>query len=888
MNLMTLRTRVARSGSTRHGSRITLLGLIFFFCSLLCLTALLVWSDATRKVDRLLHDSWVRYDQRTVPSDVVIAAIDTHSLNEFGRWPWSRELQAQLFEQLAEYGVTIAVIDLLYTEASERRMDDVRLGASLAAIPSSVLPVLTERGVGRSSLESLPVPDILRHVDTLGHVFLPIDDDGIVRRVFLKAGINQAHWPSLSLAALDLLGQEPDPLPGSQRPVSGSFGNWELNNEVLIPFYGSNGSFPRISAADIIRGIVPPEALRGKIVFVGMTTSGLGDVVPTPVSALDQPVPGVEIHANIFGALRDGVMVTKLNPYFSLLVAFILLPQMLLVYSRATPEWGAVGAAVGSLVPVIVSYLLYRYANVWLAPLAASLPVLVSYLFWSRHRLQYVNRFLEEEQQLSSKHLPKRVISDNAALENFFNSASRHLPIDAWRFSIGQEQFSGGDTLPMTLPAGVDDGWAKNRDVYVRRYPAVQGLLVEMRVTDEAMGEQITEYVDSLARVRGREQATVFTGSIERLQTNVLNVSEQLEWLRSIKVFSDTMLAAAPAGFAVWNPAGESIRTNRLVSKLVKGFHYEGDLLEFVTCLGHSPDQGKNAEHFNNLILNKKPWQIVFRKSEQELIVSIRAVGDRLARRLICATVVDVTEIRTAEKARAEMVDYLSHDLRSPLISALYLLEPGADPNIENNIQQSLTMMDDLLHIARADSLSESRFEPLLLNAVLDNTLDQLLPQARNRCIRFSVNTEDDDLWIVGDAASLERAFTNIVGNAIKYSAPDTIVTISLGSDGQLARLTVDDEGVGINPEMLDHLFTRFKRDGTTARSHKGIGLGLALVARVVNMHNGQVRASNLTVGTRITVELPLENKNAETDQDALNDDSTELALAELSGPTLS
>lgn len=853
----------ARLYSASQGRGVTLLGLVVFFCTLLCLTTVLVWSDATRKVDRLLHDSWVRHDERVVPPDIVIAAIDAGSLNELGRWPWPRDIQAQLFERLAEYGVKIAVIDLLYTEESELRADDIRLGTAIAGLPLSVLPVLTEKGAGQASLESLPVPDILRHVDSLGHVFLPIDDDGIVRRVHLKAGINQAHWPSLSLAALDLLSQRPDPLPGLVKPDNESVGQWELNNEVFIPFYGSNGSFPRISAVDIIRGTASPDALRGRVVFVGMTTTGLGDVVPTPVSALDQPVPGIEIHANVFGALRNGDMVTRVNPYFSLLVAFILLPQMLLVYSRAPPEWGVVSAAVGSTVPVIVSYLLYQFADVWLAPLPASLPVFISYLFWSRHRLKYVNRFLEKEQQRSAKLLPQRLISDNEALENFFNSASRHLPISAWRFSVAQEQYSSGSDLPMSLPAGIDTRWVTKDDVYVRRYPAAQGLLIEMQIADSTVGAQITEYVNSLARVRAREHANLLTGSIERLQTNVVNVSEQLEWLRNIKVFSDTILAAAPAGFAVWNAAGESIRANALVNQLVDGLSKEGDLLEFVTCLGRDPGAGEDAEHFRDLILNKKPWQIVYRENERELIVSIRAVGERLAQRLICATVVDVSDIRSAEKARAEMVDYLSHDLRSPLISALYLLEAEADPAIANNIKQSLSMMDDLLHVARADNLTESRFEPLLLNAVLGNTLDQLLPQARNQGIAFSIETEDDDLWVVGDATSLERAFTNIVGNAIKYSTAGTNVTISLNRSAQIARLTIDDEGVGIDPAMLDQLFTRFKRAEATASSHKGMGLGLALVARVVSLHNGHVRANNLPVGTRITVELPLEQEDS-------------------------
>ena len=841
--------------------------LSLFFCSLLLLTAALVWSDATRKVDRLLHDSWVRYDARTVPSDVIIAAIDADSLNELGRWPWPRDVQAQLFERLAAQGARAVVIDLLYTEISEDREVDTRLANAIGSLQNSVLPVLIERSTGQISVESLPIAQVTRQVSSLGHVSLPIDDDGIVRRIYLKAGINNAHWPSLSLAALELVEQPLNPLPGVVDQLTPSSGQWVSNNEVYIPFYGGNSTFARISAVDIIRGAVPQGLLKGQIVFVGMTTSGLGDVVPTPVSALDQPVPGVEIHANVFSALRDGIVVTQVNPYFTVLLALVLLPPMLLVYSRAPPEWGLASTAVVAIVPIVLSFILYRYANLWLAPLAASVPMLASYLLWSRHRLQFVNRFLEREQERSANHVPVRLQSQNTALVQFFTSASRHLPIEGWRFSVGREQYTGGDALLLKLPVGIEERWVARDSVYVRRYPFKPSLLVEMIISDDQIGMQIAEYVDSLARVRDREQANVLRGSFERLQNNVLTLNEQLVWLRGVKVFSDTIFAAAPAGFAVWNPAGECIRSNAMVHQLVQGFADKGALVDFIYCLQRDPSSGDDRQHFEDLVRKCEPWQISFREDERELVVNFRAVGSKVVERLICASVVDVTDIRTAEKARAEMVDYLSHDLRSPLISAMYLLEPDADPSIARNIQNSLAMMDNLLHIARADDLTEAKFEPLLLNAVLDNTLDQLQPQALGKDIRFVLESIDDDLWVVGEATALERAFTNIVGNAIKYSPDGTRITIELTGQNGMATLQVDDQGVGIDPALLGQLFVRFKRDSLTSSDHAGIGLGLAQVARVVNLHGGRVRASNLEQGTRITLELPLEGHESVPDE---------------------
>ncbi len=856
----------AQPSSGQGQRRITLWGLLGFFCTLLFLVWFLHWSDATHKVDRLLHDNWVRSYQRDVPSDVVIAAIDSVSLSELGRWPWPRDIQAQLFEQLKLLEVRAIVVDLLYVEPSTDA-DDTRLAEAVGSHDISILPILTEGGRARVASESLPIPQITREVTDLGHIFLPIDDDGIVRRVFLKAGFSQAHWPALSMAALQALGEMPEVMPGLVETHESREGQWVETHEIMIPFFGSTGAFKRVSAVDIIKGDAKKQDLAGKIVFIGMTTTGLGDVVPTPVSALDQPVPGVEIHANIFSALRDGSQVVNAPRNTSLVVAFILLPLMLLLYSRTPPQWGFISAVVGASVPVILSFVLYRYGRLWYAPLAASVPVLISYLFWSWHRLAYINRFLEREQAKIAPHIPRRDSQSNILLASFFTTAARHLPLRGWRFHSGEEHFAGGTGIPDQRVEGSEGAWRHRNGVYARTYQGLEPLYIELVVDDPEHGAAITRYVDTLARVRSRERASRLAGSIEKLQTNALKLSEQMDWLRSIKVFSETILEGSPTGFGVWNAAGECVRANPLIYSMVPNFSKRADFVDFLKAVGRQFEGDEDHERLQQLLLDCKPWQVSYSHADCELVVNFSAVGDILAERLICASVLDVSDIRTAERARAEMVDYLSHDLRSPLISALALLEGENDPRIEQNIQHSLTMMDDLLHVARADSLTEAKFRPLLFNDVIDNSLDQMLPQAKSRAIKFEVDMSDDDLWVEGDAASLERAVSNILSNAIKYSPDSTTIQVRLYGAGGSGILIIDDEGVGIDPAMLGQLFARFKRDASTESDFKGIGLGLALVSRVVTLHNGQVVASNLPQGTRITLQLPLEVEAADSNE---------------------
>lgn len=874
------------SGGNRRG--LTVAWLAGFLTLLLVGSALLGWLEATRKVDRLIYDSWVRLHQHEPPDDVVIAAIDPQSLARLGRWPWSRALQSQVLEELARLGVRGVVIDILHIEPGTPE-EDQRLGRAVASLPVSILPVLVERGTGGTVSERLPIPELTRAVSDLGHIVLPIDDDGIVRRVHLKAGFSRAHWPALSLAALAQFSPNSDiveNLPGERIEQETSTHRWTYDHEALVPYIGTSGSFARVSAARIASGEVARSELAGKIVFFGLATTGLGDVVPTPVSALEQPMAGIEVHANVFAALRDGSLISRAPAWVGPLVALFVLPLLLLIYLRAEPRWSLPGALIGALVPLLISFLLYRHAQLWYAPLSASVPLLASYLVWSRHRLEYINRFLEREQAKLSIHQSERDRGDDSALTDFFVHASRHLPIRGWRFETRESAYSSGKEAPSGSAEAPIGSWAALDGVYSKRYRTPGQLRIDMSIDDSVAATEITAYVDSLARIRTRVRPVRSRGSVERLQANAERLREQMAWLRGVKAFSESVLAGVPIGLIVWNPAGEWVRGNALAIEMLPGLEERALLIDFMRVVGHElgdpireADLTNNAprflnrERFDALLFKGVPWQIAHERDERALVINFSAVGDKLSRKLICASVIDVSEIRSAERARAELVDYLSHDLRSPLVSALAMLgdadsDPalGAQraahepPDAASYIRSSLAMMDELLHVARADSLSEERFSDLMLDDVLGNAIAELQPQARARNMALQVNTSDEELWMSGDAGSLERTVTNLIGNAIKYSPDGATVRIDLHRNGDEGVLVVDDDGVGIDPAVIGELFTRFRRDARVAGRIAGTGLGLAFVARVVRRHEGTIHAaSEPGRGTRVTMRLPLE-----------------------------
>ena len=151
----------------------TLAGFYFFFG---VLTLLLHRGEATLKMDRLIYDNWVRFGQSAPPSKYVVVGIDSESVEAKGRWPWPRNDQAQIIDNLTDAGAAIILIDILYSEASANNPEhDLALAQSIQRSNRVILPVHTEgRDDEIRNGETLPIPVILEASRDLGHVFFPI------------------------------------------------------------------------------------------------------------------------------------------------------------------------------------------------------------------------------------------------------------------------------------------------------------------------------------------------------------------------------------------------------------------------------------------------------------------------------------------------------------------------------------------------------------------------------------------------------------------------------------------------------------------------------------------------------------------------------------------
>ena len=239
-------------------------------------------------------------------------------------------------------------------------------------------------------------------------------------------------------------------------------------------------------------------------------------------------------------------------------------------------------------------------------------------------------------------------------------------------------------------------------------------------------------------------------------------------------------------------------------------------------------------------------------------------------------------EVEAASRAKDEFLATVSHELRTPLNAILgwaQLVRGGAlaeeqktraIETIERNALAQSRLIEDLLDVSRVVSgnlrLTLGRVD---LERVVQAACDMLKPMADTRRVKLVTDIDPSATGLVGDAARLQQIVWNLVSNAVKFSAAGSIVEIRVAADGPGASVvSVTDHGEGIEPTFLPHVFERFRQaDGSSTRAHGGLGLGLAIVRSLTELHGGTVTATSegRGRGASFIVRLPRSNASAET-----------------------
>ena len=363
------------------------------------------------RIDQVIYDGAMSMSSRSVDDDVVVVAIDDTSIARIGRWPWPRAVHAELLERLHEAGSGPVAMDVLFSEpALADPAGDEALASAMRLHGAVVLPVVQASAASGIVTEAPPAPIFASEAAAIGHIHVEFDPDGIARSVYLWEGLGQASHPQLGLALLGLV--DPEAARYYPRSSDARGEGWLRAGWLRIPFVGPPGSFTYISYVDILAGRVPAAALRGKVVLVGATASGMGDIVPTPTSGFSRPMPGVEVHANVFSALRHHIAVRQLPAQAVVLGAVAAVLLLMLAVLRLPPRYSLLAAFVSALCVLGLSWVLLHFAYLWAPPAGAMLGCMLAYPLWSWRRLEAAHRYLDEElealrKQISRWNLPE-------------------------------------------------------------------------------------------------------------------------------------------------------------------------------------------------------------------------------------------------------------------------------------------------------------------------------------------------------------------------------------------------------------------------------------------------------------------------------------------------
>lgn len=240
-------------------------------------------------------------------------------------------------------------------------------------------------------------------------------------------------------------------------------------------------------------------------------------------------------------------------------------------------------------------------------------------------------------------------------------------------------------------------------------------------------------------------------------------------------------------------------------------------------------------------------------------------------------------ELAQANRLKDEFLAIVSHELRTPLSTILAWSQflrlrqqkldeetvKRAMSSIERSAKAQVKIVDDILDVSRMIRGQISlNITPVNLVSVIESVTEDMRPTAESKAIQIEGVLDDSVSWVAGDQDRLQQVVRNLLSNAIKFTPIDGQVQIRLTQVRNYAQIQVSDTGIGINPEFLPYVFDRFRQaDSTSTRAYSGLGLGLAIVHHLVELHGGTVHAASEGEGkgATFTVQLPLQAEQLET-----------------------
>jgi PAS domain S-box-containing protein len=789
------------------------------------------------------------------PDDIAIVAIDEASIKRLGQFPWKRELVAQLLNNISEAQPKAIALDILYSEPTDAHNDQA-LVDSVRKAGNVVLgeQLVRERStpeIGRSQwLRALPELEAVSAGS--GHVNVETESDGTARQILLKLADDEGE-PRWALAVETIrvgeslnqnevgqtnrfvrIGSHKIPYDSEEndltiKKIGGDGGETVVAPvRMTIDYIGSSGSFAAqtYSFSDVLDGKISKERFRGKYVLIGATAATLGDRIADPFVHTEDLegdqhgdlMPGVEILANSMNTILRGRFYRPVSDIADTALAALVAIAALLLIRLAEGRF-EVAKQLGFLLGLGVlvyysSYLAFSYLLI-VPPLV---PMFISFAVATP--LGLLRRSLAASASFDDR-IDEVLAARNRLLPRSHGSADK----DGGEGAVESDESARNSRAWRIVPRGFE--WK------ARTLSSISRDLIER-----------AGFVDSA--------------------------------LRSVE---DGLIIADLAGQIIFaNPSARqilSISERRLIGSSLFARIAEAENVEFDPSVTNDVN-----DLLARLLTDRQTIErevTIGKSTPRRFVLKMRAVtdnGDGENEPIgVLVTLSDITHRRELEKTKNEVIALVTHELRTPLTAiqgmSEVLTEHEVPPEsrrkmlttINSEAKRLAQMINDYLDITRLEiGWQKTNFIRLSIERLIDHTLGILEPLANKRKIRINRQYSPNDTTIVADGDRLIRAITNIVANAIKYSPPDTLITVETISNGKVLEIRVTDEGSGISAEQLPNIFRKFYRvPQRIASDVSGTGLGLALAQEIAELHGGYIAVeSELGRGSTFSIFLPL------------------------------
>ena len=796
------------------------------------------------------------------PDDVVIVAIDDQSAAKLGRFPWARNLTAQVLNNISSGEPKAVALDVLYSEptddANDRALTDAIKRAKRVVIGEQLVEDRAAPQFARSVwLKS--IPEIEQAAAGAGHVNVETEADGAARELLLRLADDEGE-PRWALALETVrVGDGSDVnqtietngyvCAGTRRiPITATEHNLIFKKRdaasrtnsleplrMTIDYIGPTNSFAAqtYSFADVLDGKIAPEKFRGKYVLIGATAATLGDKIAAPFvhtenADADQHgdlMPGVEILANEINTILRRRFYQPVSDWTTALLTALVALAAITLLDLAQGRYEAVkqiAVSVGLFALILGgSYAAFTQAFV----IPPTVPMLAALIVAAP--LALLRRSL-----IASLNLDERIAELAAAGKLIFiNPSSPKFPPHLPKFtdetdSHNLDRAESFSIEKFGLPRGIE--WKTQALGVLSRDLIERAVFIDSALRSIEDGLLIAD-LDGRIAFANRSARRIFDLSERRLLGR--------------DVFE--LLAAAE------HKTGDALETRQ---EILLRLFADREIIERETSINNH----KGEPHF--------------------YIVRMTAVANRdhdatnNAPLGLIVTLSDITQHRKLQQTKNDVIALVTHELRTPLTAIQGMSEVLTEHRVEPEPQRKMLltindeakrlarMINEYLDITRLEAGAQKiNFAPVNLEALLERTLLMLEPLAAQREIKITNLYLSDRTVIRADAERFAQMLTNIVGNAIKYSPAHSAITIETRTVENELQILVADQGDGISAEQLPHIFEKFYRVPQRGATVTGTGLGLALAQEIAELHNGRITAeSELGRGSIFTIHLSL------------------------------